>query len=76
MLRFPGATLAQLQEMLLDPSLNVDDALNLDGGGSSQLFVEKNLRIADETFISGGDVVPVGLIVKRRKKERALKGGD
>jgi uncharacterized protein YigE (DUF2233 family) len=67
MLRFPGASFRQLQEMLLDPSLKVQHALNFDGGGSSQLFVEKNLRIADETFISGGDVVPVGLIIKRKK---------
>lgn len=68
MLRFPGASFAELQEMLLDPALEVTDALNLDGGGSSQLFVEKNSRLADETFISGGDSVPVGLIVTRKSQ--------
>ncbi|MCB0322592.1 MAG: phosphodiester glycosidase family protein [Bdellovibrionales bacterium] len=70
MLRFPGASFAQIQEMLMDPALEVTDALNFDGGGSSQLFVEKNLRLADETFISGGDAVPVGLIVSRKTREK------
>ena len=65
-LRFPGATLEQIQEMLLDPRLEVTSALNLDGGGSSQLFVRKNPLLVDDAFISGGDNVPVGLVVKRR----------
>ncbi len=67
MLRFPGASFKQLQEMLSDPTLEIEHALNLDGGSSSQLFVEKNKRVADETFIDGGDLVPVALVVKRRK---------
>jgi uncharacterized protein YigE (DUF2233 family) len=65
-LRFPGATLEQIQEMLLDPALDVVTALNLDGGGSSQLFIKKNPLLVDDTFISGGDQVPVGLVVKRK----------
>ena len=65
-LRFPGATLANIQTMLLDPTLGVDQALNLDGGGSSQLFIESFATLAGETFISGGDPVPVGIVVKRK----------
>ncbi len=65
-LRFPGATLQQIQEMLLDPRLEIVSALNLDGGGSSQLFVRKNHLLVDDTFITGGDKVPVGLVVKHR----------
>lgn len=68
MLRFPGASFRQLQEMLSDPTLDIEHALNLDGGGSSQLFVEKNKRVADETFIDGGDRVPVALVVKRKNR--------
>jgi uncharacterized protein YigE (DUF2233 family) len=67
-LRFPGATLEQIQEMLLDPALDVVTALNLDGGGSSQLFIRKNHLLVDDTFITGGDQVPVGLVVKRKAR--------
>ena len=67
-LRFPGASLQQIQDMLLDPRLAITDALNLDGGGSSQLFVRKNSALPEETFITGGDVVPVGLVVRRKKE--------
>ncbi|MFN8391834.1 MAG: phosphodiester glycosidase family protein [Bdellovibrionota bacterium] len=65
-LRFPGASLKDIQQMLLDPALGVVDALNLDGGGSSQLFVESFADLQGETFITGGDPVPVGLVVKRK----------
>ncbi len=65
-LRFPGATLRQIQKMLLDPALGVTDALNLDGGGSSQLFIERNSALQEDTFISGGDAIPVGLVVTRK----------
>lgn len=72
-LRFPGATLKQVQEMLLLPELGVVDALNLDGGGSSQLYIGKTARNADDTFggdvfVTGGDLVPVGLVVRRREE--------
>ena len=66
LLRFPGASLNDIQQMLVDPSLNVVHALNLDGGGSSQLFVESFASLQGETFISGGDAVPVGIVVKRK----------
>ncbi len=62
-LRFPGATFSQLQDMLLDPSIDAHSALNFDGGGSSQLYMTKQKSIR-EVSLTGGDVVPVGLIVK------------
>jgi len=68
-LRFPGATLGDIQEMLLDPGLGVTNALNLDGGGSSQLFIESFPSLSGETFLSGGDPVPVGLVVKRKNSK-------
>lgn len=66
MLRFPGATLQDVIGMLLDPALNVRDALNLDGGGSSQLFVERVDGKQEEIFVRGADSVPVGLIAKAK----------
>lgn len=65
-LRFPGASFEDIQAMLLDPALGVWHAMNLDGGGSSQLFIAKQRNVESEIFITGGDPVPVGLIVKRR----------
>jgi uncharacterized protein YigE (DUF2233 family) len=65
-LRFPGASLAEIQRMLTDPVLDVDDALNFDGGGSSQLYLKQSSKSTGERFISGGDLVPVALVVKRR----------
>ncbi len=65
-LRFPGASFGDIQAMLLDPALGVWHAMNLDGGGSSQLFIAKQRNVENEIFITGGDSVPVGLIVKRR----------
>jgi exopolysaccharide biosynthesis protein len=64
LLRFPGASFEEIQNMLLQ--LNVTDALNLDGGGSSQLYVLKNNAFADDVLISGGDTIPVALVVKKR----------
>lgn len=68
MTRFPGATLPQLQKMLLNPQLqlNVTDALNFDGGSSSQLYISSEVLNGQERFLTGGDRVPVGLIVKKR----------
>lgn len=67
-LRFPGATLSQIQDMLLQSSLNITQALNFDGGGSSQLYVAP-MNGKEEIFLSGGDAIPVGLVVKEKQKE-------
>lgn len=66
-LRYPGASFAQLQDMLLDPRINAVDALNFDGGGSSQLYIKAQPpHFGEDVFISGGDIVPVALIVKKK----------
>ena len=66
-LRFPGASLRDIQTMLIDPQLEITHALNLDGGGSSQLFVESFPSLQGETLITGGDNVPVALVAKRKQ---------
>jgi uncharacterized protein YigE (DUF2233 family) len=68
-LRFPGASLSQIQNMLTHPEIEAKDALNLDGGGSSQLFIKKNIALEDDTFVTGGDLVPTGLIVEEKTKQ-------
>jgi hypothetical protein len=53
-----GLSLAELQELFSNPKwqLETPDLLNLDGGGSAQLYVKtKSL----EEFISGTSEVPV-----------------
>jgi uncharacterized protein YigE (DUF2233 family) len=64
-LRFPGASFEDLQRMLQLPELEVVSALNFDGGGSSQLRVEKFGKLKEEINISGGDLVPVALVVNK-----------
>lgn len=60
-----GITLKQLQQILLIPELDCLDALNLDGGGSSQLYVSDELPGAKSNnkpiVISGRDNVPIVL---------------
>jgi len=63
--RFPGMTLTELQDFLATPSFRIISALNLDGGGSSQLFVRLPNN-SEEIDISGGDPVPVGLFFKKK----------
>lgn len=65
--RFPGTTFFDLQKFLLTPSLKIKDALNFDGGGSSQLFINKSEKLPNEIFITGGDPVPIGLVALRKK---------
>lgn len=65
-LRFPGASLQEIQHMLLDPEFAVVEALNFDGGGSSQLFLDQVQGFPGETLISGGDSIPVGVVVVRK----------
>jgi|GEM_PF-1345801 len=64
--RIPGASLEQIQAMLLDPRLEIEDALNLDGGGSSQLILSHRDN-APQLEIFGGDPVPVGLLLFPKK---------
>ena len=47
-------------------SLKIKDALNLDGGSSSQLYLKKNPALNDDFLISGGDDIPVALVIKKK----------
>lgn len=58
--RFPGTKLAQVQALFLSAKLRARDVINFDGGSSSGLFITGN----PETYISGGDPVPIALILK------------
>lgn len=59
---FRGVTLKELQGALLSPEINCYDALNFDGGGSAQLFVE-GVEQPDISWQGQDDVpVAVGLI--------------
>jgi exopolysaccharide biosynthesis protein len=66
-----GASLRELQTVLLRPELGCVEALNFDGGGSSQLYisggVSENEGVTREEFLPGRDEVPVvlGLFEKR-----------
>jgi exopolysaccharide biosynthesis protein len=60
-----GLTISQLQDFLLDPRLNCQEALNFDGGGSAQLYLTSHSIAAEESsesrFVEGIDAVPVVL---------------
>lgn len=60
-----GGSLRELQITLLRPELGCVDALNFDGGGSSQLYFAGNSRsskkIIHSEFLPGRDEVPVVL---------------
>lgn len=64
--RFPGLSLKDLQEILMRRELQIKDALNLDGGSSSQLYVSPS-ALGKEINISGGDKVPVFLVVQKTR---------
>ena len=68
LLRFPGATFEEIQRMLLLPELGIVEALNFDGGGSSQLYVARGESSDEDLFVGGGDLVPVGLVVVRKAR--------
>lgn len=59
-----GCTIRQLQNVLMNPLLGCVEAINLDGGGSSQLYIAGN-ETADggpqEEFLPGEDDVPVAI---------------
>jgi exopolysaccharide biosynthesis protein len=60
-----GCTTNQLQELLMHPSINCIDAINFDGGGSSQLFISAaasgSTDEAQEENYQGEDEVPVAV---------------
>lgn len=51
-----GISTAGLQELLTSPEIGCKDALNLDGGSSSQFYIEKDKDVID---IAGADEVPI-----------------
>lgn len=62
-----GMTLEKLQEVLTRPGIDCLDALNLDGGGSSQLFVRSpSTPGGNLVFFPGKDDVPVALALFER----------
>lgn len=66
-LRFPGTSLTQIQNALQNTGIEITDALNFDGGGSSQLYLRSNKLSKGEIFVSGGDAVPSFLILSRKE---------
>lgn len=66
-----GGSLRELQSVLLRPELGCTDALNFDGGGSSQLYISGGIPghegATREEFLPGRDEVPVvlGLFSRR-----------
>lgn len=62
---FRGATLKELGDILSSPQIQCEDALNFDGGGSTQLFVRQDLPGAQVGFrgihVLGRDEVPTVL---------------
>ncbi|MCB9030666.1 MAG: phosphodiester glycosidase family protein [Deltaproteobacteria bacterium] len=62
---FIGLSLEQLQKLLLRPEIQCKDALNLDGGGSAQMYIKYNGESSQDQslslFIPGRDEVPVAL---------------
>jgi uncharacterized protein YigE (DUF2233 family) len=63
-----GISLLNLQKILAADGINCIDALNLDGGGSAQLYIGEidiNKPLGFEKFLPGMDEVPVFLALKR-----------
>lgn len=60
-----GFTLNETAQILVDKKINCTDALNLDGGGSSQIFVKtkanRNINNGENIFIAGQEEIPVAL---------------
>ncbi|MCB0336241.1 MAG: phosphodiester glycosidase family protein, partial [Bdellovibrionales bacterium] len=67
---FMGITLHQLQEMILTPDIGCVDALNLDGGGSAQMYLDTQHASGqskiDNITIHGSEPVPVMLALRQR----------
>ena len=68
---FIGATISEIQEVLLRPSVDCIQALNLDGGGSAQLYVSSQIPDGisglQEIMIHGRDDIPVILGIFPRR---------
>jgi uncharacterized protein YigE (DUF2233 family) len=66
-----GGSLTELQSVLLRPELGCVEALNFDGGGSSQLYISGGISghegATREEFLPGRDEIPVvlGLFSRR-----------
>jgi exopolysaccharide biosynthesis protein len=62
---FRGLTLKELQTLLLHPKVNCVSALNLDGGGSAQIFIAPRDSSTSRTSVvvanNGFDPIPVAL---------------
>ncbi len=60
-----GVSIPDMQKILLMKGLDCTDALNLDGGGSSQLYVSNDIpgvmEGATELFLRGRDDVPIAV---------------
>jgi exopolysaccharide biosynthesis protein len=61
--RFPGASFEDVQSIFKNPMFAVTDALNLDGGGSSQFYFA-GLGNRKEFLITGGDKIPIALVLQ------------
>jgi len=62
-----GVTLEKLQKVVMLPGIDCMDALNLDGGGSSQLIVTlPDGRGGSEIFLPGQDDIPIALALFAR----------
>ena len=56
-----GVAIEELQQILLSDKIGCREALNLDGGGSAQLYVNVDLHQKSEVFLKGRDEVPVAI---------------
>jgi exopolysaccharide biosynthesis protein len=69
---FRGLTFSELQDLLLDENVGCKTALNLDGGGSAQLFVSPTTggkpNSAEAISLNGFDQVPVALALFNDKE--------
>jgi uncharacterized protein YigE (DUF2233 family) len=70
---FAGLSFSELQQELLRSEIDCIDALNLDGGGSSQLFLSSEITDPSpglsDLHIAGRDEVPVVLALTRKESK-------
>ncbi len=67
-----GASLSEMSRALVNPAVKCQDALNFDGGGSSQLYVSQEVDGAAPEFkgieLAGRDDIPVALCLFPRNQ--------